>query len=255
MTLLRRCALIAVLALPWTSPATAQNARALFNSGRFDAAAQAARTEGQLALSARALLIQAAYGTTDRDQALALIDKAEGMADAALHRNTGDKDAALQKAIAVGYRAKLTRKPSDAKQARAFMEALVKAEPKEAEPWLALAGWHGEAVTTLGRLLAGAVLGAKRDVAVADFDKAVALGGNHPLYPTYSAIVLLMMDKDYGPKATALLERASRMEAVDGLDALMRRNANALLVPLRKKDYGAAHDLAAMLAPFGRITK
>ena len=145
------------------SPALADAASA-FRDGKWQAAVAAGRAEATpacLIIAARSQMAIAAWYTKDRSQALALVAEAEKDFDAALAKAPGNVDAQLQKAVAVGYRAKLTKSPGLAKDARRRFEAIRAAHPDNAIAWAAVGGWHAGAIATLGSFMASAVVGAK----------------------------------------------------------------------------------------------
>lgn len=228
----------------------------LFQRGQFAAAADAARAEGSaasLALAARATLVVAAYEVADKAKALRLIDEAEADADRALVNTPGSIDAALQKAVAIGYRAKLKRSPGMARTARAMMEAAAKREPRRALAWASLGGWHGEAVTDLGRLVAGTLVGAKTSTSIDCFERAVALDPASPVYRTFYAITLVGIGRDDPAKLRALLAPAANGRGGDGFDQLMRARARALLAALDGGGKDALRTAAKKAAAFAML--
>jgi prophage DNA circulation protein len=170
-----------------TTTALATPAGDAFKAGKFAEAAVAARTEcakqidiqkvikatpeaiaalrgqaaDQCALAARATLTVAAYQTSDRTKAEALISTAMTDANRALEQVPNHVEATLQNAIALGYRAKLNQSPGIAKEAKKLMDRALQLAPNNGFAAIALAGWNGESVADIGSFLAGTVLGAK----------------------------------------------------------------------------------------------
>jgi hypothetical protein len=206
-----------------------------------------------MAATPREILTQAAFTAPTRPAALAQVDAALAGANAILARTPGDAEARLQQAIAIGYRAKLKKGLADAKEARRLMEALVAADPRNAEAHAALAGWHMDAVAQLGGFMARTMLGAKRETGLAELDKALRLGGNRALFPAMAALTRIQTDKGDVATARALAQAASTAATPTPLDRVMQRAATALLVPLRQGDGKTAQALAARLLPFGRL--
>lgn len=204
------------------------------------------------AATPREILTNAAFTARTRDQAVAAVATALTQAEATLAREPNDREAQLQRAIAIGYRAKLRKGAADAKEARRLMEALVAADPRNAEARAALAGWHLDAVATLGGFLARTVLGAKKADGVAGLDMAMRLGGNRALFPAMAALTRIQIDKGDAANARALAERAVGSQAPTPLDRIMQRNAVLLLVPLRAGDGAGAQALAGRLLPLDR---
>jgi len=267
-----------------------------FRSGHFAEAASQGRAEStpaSLILAGRSELTVACFETTDAARALALVDAAEHDFDAALAKAPGSNEALLQKATAIGYRAKLTKSGGQAKEARRRFEAAVAREPNNALAWASVAGWHAGSVATLGKFLAGTVLGAKLDVAMKDFDTALAwasvagwhagsvatlgkflagtvLGAkldvamkdfdtalakdpHNPLNRVFYAFTLLDLDTDNAPRAAALLREADRLPPRDAIEALTKRGVAAVLPLLDHGDAKGARAMARRLLPFGTL--
>jgi tetratricopeptide (TPR) repeat protein len=238
------------------APAAAGPAAQAFDAGRFAEAAVAGRKEGtaqSLVVAGRGISTVAAFQTTDRKKAREQLLQAERDFDAALALQPGHPDAQLQKAIAIGYRAKLENNIGLAKQARKNFEALLAKRPNDALVLGALGGWHGEAIATLGKFLAGTALGANAKDGQRYYDKAVASPGADPAVPVFYATTLLNLSPDNAPRARALLQRAVKAPANDGFEQLMQQNARAILAPLEKGDVEAARAEAKRLGPLGTL--
>jgi hypothetical protein len=206
------------------------------------------------AATPRETLINAAFATPDKAQAIAKVANAEQAAAAELARDPRNREATLQRAIAIGYRAQLTRTLGDAKTAKKMFDALVAAEPGNPEMLMALAGWHLEAVADAGAMLAGAMLGARKSVGLATLDRAVAAARNRSaLIPAYAGMMRMRLSPKDIAAARPLLEAALAAPAPTPLDRIMQRNARAMLVPLRAGNGKAASALAKQLLPFGRL--
>lgn len=247
-----RAAALALLLL--AAPAGARPWAEAFAAGRFAEAASAGRAEGSvesLITAGRATSTLAAWRTTDRARARDLLLAAQADFDRALALDPGNLDALLQQGIAVGYRAKLENSPGLARQARRTFEAVLAKRPADALALAAMGGWHGEAVATLGRLIAGTALGAREREALAFFDRALALPGGDPAVPVFAASTLLMLSADHAPRARALLQRALKATPGDGFERLVQDNARAILAPLETGDVAAARAVAMRLSPLG----
>lgn len=203
--------------------------------------------------SARAILTDAAFTATTKDEALGQVGQALASAQGVLARSPRDEEALLQRAIAIGYRAKLRKSLPDAKEARRQMEALVAMNPKNAEATAALAGWHMDGVAQLGGFMARTMLGASRQTGLALLDRALQLGGNHALFPGMAALTRIQTDQKDVAAARALADRATSAGVANPLDRYLQRASAALLQPLKAGDGRAAQALAGKLLPFGRI--
>jgi len=206
------------------------------------------------AATPRQMLVEAAFQARDKATALRQIDEAEKMAERMLARNPGDRDAAFSRAMAIGYRAKLARHRGEALEARRQFEGLAASDPRDAEAAAAVGTWHLDSVIDLRAMLASMALGAKKASGFAMTDRAVALGGNHAMYPGLAALLRLAIDAD-DPKGRVLAEKAAVAATPDPLDRLFQRGAVAILASLRAGDERATQKLARQLLPFGRIPR
>lgn len=247
--------LMAWLALLAAAPAFA-SAATLFHDGRFTEAATAGRAENtaaSLIVAGRATLIAASFDTVERDRAKALVDAADHDFDAALALAPNSIDAALMKAQAVGYRGKLAKSPGLAKETRTRLEAVLARDPNNALAWSSLAGWHAGGVATLGKFLAGTVLGASTKVAVADFETALAKDPKNPMQYAFYGLTLLDLDTANAPRATQLLETVAKLPARDAYEGLLKRETAQVLPLLASGDVKGAQTLARRLLPFGKL--
>ncbi len=247
--------LVAAMLLTIAAPAFA-DAAASFHDGKWAAAVsqgQAEATVASLIIAGRSQLNIAAYFTHDKAEALALVALAEKDFDAALAKAPSNADAQIQKAIAIGYHAKLTRSPGLGKDARGRFEAVRAANPGMALGWAAVAGWHGGAIATLGSFMASAVLGAKASEVDSGFAKAFALDPTNPVHRSFYAMTLLDIDKSNGPKAAAALQGIGQLPAHDSYEALARAMGVQVAAALKTGDNKAAQALARRLQAFGTL--
>jgi hypothetical protein len=206
------------------------------------------------AATPRDILLDAAFNTRDSATALARIAQAEAGANVQLARSAGDFDARLSRAMAIGYRAKLTRNRTDALSARHQFEALAAAHPRDAEAAAAVGTWHLDSVIQLGGLIAGMALGAKKAAGLAALDRAVALGEGCAMFPALAALLRMAIDPR-DPRARALGEAAARGTTPEPIDRLMQRNVATALAALKSGKPDVAQDLAKELLPFGRVAR
>jgi hypothetical protein len=165
------------------------------------------------AATPREILTGAAFGTRDKAAALAQVGQAQAASAAILARAPHDREAGLILAMAIGYRAKLTRNRTDALAARKMFDALAAASPRDAEAQALVGGWHVDAVSQLGGLVAGAALGAKRATGLAALDRSVALGGGRALFPGLAALMRLSARRQRSPGRRARRSGGPRRHA------------------------------------------
>ena len=192
----------------------------------------------------RETLMNAAFSANNAQQARAEVANALAAANAELARNPNDSEAQLQQALAVGYRAKLTRNSGDAKKAKLLFSQFLAAHPRDPEAQLAIAGWNLDAIADVGPLLAKMVIGASK--------RAVALGQNRAMFAAYGALIRARLDPN-DPLALKLAQQAAIAATPTALDRLMQQRAAALLQSLRSGDKTGAATLAKRMLPFGTL--
>jgi hypothetical protein len=206
-----------------------------------------------MAETPREMLTKAAFGSPSKEMALSRIAAALKEAEAALRRNPGDEEAALQRAVAISYRGKLTRSRADLIAARRAFESIVAADPRNAEAQLALGGWHLGAVAELGPLVARTALGARANAGVAALDRAMSLSGGRALFPAFASLTYIRLNPKDLAKPRQLAQAAVDAKTPEPMDRLMQRQAAALLNVLRAGNGKAAAEAADRLLPFGRL--
>jgi hypothetical protein len=206
------------------------------------------------AATPREMLTHAAFLTTKKDDALAEVRQAIAAAEAQLATNPGNYEAQMQRAVGIGYRAKLTRNAGDAKTSHRLFEGLAATNPRDPEAQILLAGWHLDAISDVGALLAGTVLGAKKASGTAALDRAVAIGRDRAFFPGVAALMHIRLEPRDVAGARALAEAALAADATTPLDRIAKRAVEAILIPLRAGDGKAAEALAKKLLPFGRVS-
>lgn len=247
--------LVAVAALFTAAPAFA-SAATLFHDGKFAEAAVAGRSENtaaSLIIAGRATLIAASFETADRDRAKALVDAADHDLDAALVLAPNNIEAQLQKATAVGYRGKLGKSPGLAKETRTRMEAVLARDPNYGLAWASLGGWHAAGVTTLGKFLAGTMLGANTKAAVSNFETALARDPRSPIETAFYALTLLDLGTDNAPRALQLLQSLARLPTRDAYESQLKAGAAPIAPLIARGDVKGAQTLARRLLPFGKL--
>ncbi|PZU47684.1 MAG: hypothetical protein DI568_09075 [Sphingomonas sp.] len=248
-----RAALLFLIAAP---VAAADSPDELFKAGDYREAAVVGRaqatTDGFM-IAGMATLARATLQTSDKAVARELLKQAQLDFDVVLQKSPGNFDGLLNKAVVIGYRAKLDSAPALAKQARRNFEAILARNPDNPMANAALAGWHGQSVASLGGFLAGAALGAKESEAIRLYEKAIALPGADPLVPHFYALNLLTLSPDNAPKAKALLQRSLKTAPSDGFEMLLQKHARTILPLLEKGDVEGARAAAKRLAPMGLI--
>lgn len=206
-----------------------------------------------LADTPRDLLTTAAFQTATKPRALELVAQAITASEKILAARPGDREATLQRAIAIGYRGKLTRSRSDVRASLDVFQKLAASNPRDPEAQMVIAGWHLGAVDELGGFLARTALGARASAGETALAKAVTLGGDRAFYPGLAALLQIRNDPSDITQARRWAEAAAGGQATTPLDALMKRAAQTVLPSLRANNGKAAAALARKLVPFGKI--
>ncbi len=201
----------------------------------------------------REFLTVAAFQTSDKNKALALVNQAIEASNRILAGQPGDHEATLQRGVAIGYRAKLTRSRSEARMSLSIFEGLAARDPRDAEAQMVLAGWHLDAIDQLGGFLAHTVLGAKKQAGETALARAVALDSKRAFYLGLAALMQIRMDRNDVAKARKWAEAAALAATPTPLDGLMKRNAIEILPALRANDGKTASAQARKLLPFGKL--
>lgn len=199
-------------------------------------------------------LIEAAFQTRHKAQALALIADADRAASALIAADPADHDAAVVRAMALGYRAKLTRSRSDALAALGGFEGLAARDPSDADVVISVGTWHLDSIVDLGGFVAGVAIGAKKGTGFAMTDRAVALGGDRAMYAGLAALLRLAIDPD-DRRGHALALKASIGTVRHPLDLIFQRSAVEILVALKSGNDVSTRQLARRLLPFGRLAR
>ena len=203
------------------------------------------------AATPREIMTQASFLTSDKATALGLINQALAACDAILAHDPQDKEAQMQRGVAIGDRGHLLRSPGDARAARRIFETFVAAYPRDPEAHLAIATWHLDTVDA--GFFAATLLGGKKDIGLAELDKAVALGGGRPFFTGFAALMRIRLNPYDVAAARSLAEQAAVAPAPTPLDRLAKHAAQQVLIPLRSGDGRTAALMARKYLPFGRI--
>ena len=220
--MMRICISLAALLLPLTAPAFAE--------------------------TPRETLTMVAFGNLDKASALAATERAH----LAAGRLDSRREALLMKAMATGYRAKLTNSRSEAVAARRAFEVAASSNPGDPEALASLGSWHISAVTALGGMAARIALGAERAKGLEALGRSIALGGNRALFVGNAALLRVKLDSPT-PEARRLAVLAASAPAPTALDRHMKDAAAKLLATW--DNAGAVRTLAGRLLPLGRFEK
>lgn len=221
-----------------TEPAPAAEpgaAMVAFQSGKFLEAADAGRgaldSQGW-SLAARALLAQVLVDADPRASA-ARLEESIALSQKALAVDADSVEARLDLAFALGIKGRRAGKLEAvrrgyAAQGKRLIDDALAQDPDNAWAHAMLGGWHYEVLRrggTIGAKLYGANLGA----GLAAFEQAMRLAPDDPAIALQYAIAILGANAErHRDKARALLAQAAQARPVDAVAAIMIAEASRL---------------------------
>lgn len=238
-------ALIFALApLSGAAAASLEEARALYDKGEYDAAAdmgEALGTPDGLTLATKALIGKTSL-LLRKERSLDEIGQAIDMARRAFEIDPENLDAHLQYATALGIRGRLISK------LRAQMESL----PERAEEHLSIglklapdhawanafyAAWHIEIVRNGGATLGRTMYGASFETGVRIYDRALTLEPMSPVLPyEYAQFLLATNYYTWRDKSVGLLEMSKGLPAKNHQERAIHERVTALMAGLEADD-------------------
>ena len=230
------CCLALAHALPLAGVAGAQSideARAAYTEGRFTDAAligESLGTSQGFALAAKSLTVHARFIAGDGEKE-ALFERAVALARKAVGSDSGNADAHLQLARAIGRLAQTVESfeagnRGYAEEIRAATDNALRLDPELVSAHLSLGRWHAGVVGTAGSFLARMLYGARKIDAIASFERALELAPRAiAVHLQYALGLLALDDDDYREKARGLLERAIEIPVQDAYERLLHKSA------------------------------
>ena len=110
------------------------------------------------------------------------------------------------------------------------LEQAIKLQPKHADAHIALAAFHAEVIDKVGSLIGGMTYGAKKDVGLSLFKKALELNPTSAIAMMEHANGMVMLEGDKKMKdATKLYEQAATSKPLDAMERLDVEMAKAEL--------------------------
>ena len=110
------------------------------------------------------------------------------------------------------------------------LEQAIKLQPKHADAHIALAAFHAEVIDKVGSLIGGMTYGAKKDIGLSLFKKALELNPTSAIAMIEHANGMVMLEGDKKMKdATKLYEQAAASKPLDAMERLDVEMAKAEL--------------------------
>ena len=222
---------------PLPKDAAAIDAWRHFHAGEFAAAVESGRAAGAAGTNAavKAQAIYATYLEPADNTKLALFEEAAAWADE--RRSAAPKDAnahylyayalgrysqriSVAKALAQGYGGKI----------KEALTTALKLEPKHADAHIAFGAYESEVINKVGGLVAGLTYGAKKDSAIAHYEKALELNPDSAIARIeYGNGLLLLFGKGRIGDAEKLYAAAAKCKPMDAMERLDVDHARAEL--------------------------
>jgi tetratricopeptide (TPR) repeat protein len=222
---------------PQPKDAAVLGAWVLFHNGEFQSAFNAGVKAGGdgITVANKAACIYANYLETKEKPKLDMFMEAAERAEAMQKANAQNANAFYWQAYALGRygqgisvaKALAQGLGSKVKQA---LEHAIKLQPKHADAHIALAAFHAEVIDKVGSLIGGMTYGAKKDVGLNLFKKALVLnpGSAIAMIEYANGMVMLEGDKKM-QEATRLYQQAAASKALDATERLDVEMAKAEL--------------------------
>ena len=209
----------------------------LFHNGEFQKAFDAGIKAGGegVTVANKAACIYANYLETKEKPKLDMFMEAAARAEAMQETDPKNANAYYWQAYALGRygqgisvaKALAQGLGSKIKQA---LEQAIKLQPKHADAHIALAAFHAEVIDKVGSLIGGMTYGAKKDVGLSLFKKALELNPTSAIGMIEQANGMVMLEGDKKMKeATQLYEQAADSKPLDATERLDVEMAKAEL--------------------------
>jgi hypothetical protein len=213
-----------------------EDAKTLFNNGKFSEAAKIALTlenSAGYALAARSLFEFS--NQQPKEARLAILEQAEKYAQKAVKLDDKNADAYFELGSTAGQIGNLRGAAyafasGVAVTARENFEKAIALDPKHISAMIALGSWHAEIVSRG----VGFLYGGKLEQVFSLFDNAVLIAPKSITAHLYYAKAMLKLDaQKYRNQAKTQLELAVKLEAVDYLEKRALENAKEMLASLK----------------------
>lgn len=222
---------------PLPKDAAVLGAWVLFHNGEFQKAFDAGIKAGGdgVTVANKAACIYANYLETKEKPKLDMFMEAAARAEAMQETDPKNANAYYWQAYALGRysqgisvaKALAQGLGSKVKQA---LEHAIKLQPSHADAHIALAAFHAEVIDKVGSLIGGMTYGAKKDVGLSLFKKALELNPTSAIGMIEQANGMVMLEGDKKMKeATRLYEQAADCKALDATERLDVEMAKAEL--------------------------
>ena len=201
---------------------------ALFHSGQFQKAVQSGLAAGDAGITVanKAASIYATYLEKKESARMALYQDVARRAKEQLELKPDEAGGHYWQAYALGrYSQGISVAKALAQglggKVKMALERTIQLQPRHADAHVALGTFHAEVIDKVGPLIGGMTYGAKKEVGIDLFQKALLLNPKSAIAMIEYANALVMLDGDLTMKeATLLYEKASASKAFDAMEWL-----------------------------------
>ena len=222
---------------PWPTDPAVQAAWVLFHNGEFHQATQAGMRAGGAGITAanKATAFHATYLESREKTKLDLLMEVTARAEAQQADDPKNPNAWYWQAYALG---RYSQGISVAKalahglgnKVKQALEKTITLQPRHANAYLTLAGFHAEVIDKVGPLIGGMTYGAKKDTGLALYQQALKLNPGSPITMIEYANGLVMLEGDKKmSEATRLYKQAAASQPADAAERLDVEMAKAEL--------------------------
>ena len=213
----------------------------LFHNGEFQKAYEAGLKAGEAGMSGgitvanKSAGIHANYLETKEKPKLDLFMEVAARAEAQQKTDPKNANAYYWQAFALGrYGQGISVAKALAQglgsKVKLALEQAIKLQPQHADAHIALAAFHAEVIDKVGSLIGGMTYGAKKDVGLSLFKKALELNPASAIAMIEQANGMVMLEGDKKMKeATKLYEQAAASKPLDAMERLDVEMAKAEL--------------------------
>ncbi len=211
------------------------NAWIAFHSGDFQSAAELGMNAGAdgVNVTNKSQAIYANYLEANEKKKLELFEEVAGRAEGAQKSAPKNANSFYWQAYALGrYAQGISIAKALAQgiggKVKAALEATIKLAPKHADAHIALGAYHAEVIDKVGAMIGGLTYGAKRDVALKNYQAALKLNPESAIARIEYANGLVMLDgKKALKQAEQLYAEAAACEPFDAMEKLDVEQAKA----------------------------
>jgi tetratricopeptide (TPR) repeat protein len=222
---------------PYPADADVLGAWQAFHAGEFGRAVASGLATGDAGVNAavKAQVVYGQYLEGAEKAKIALFEEAAGWADEFRSKHPKNANAHYLYAFAMG------RYSQGISVAKALAQGLggkikdalttaIRLEPKHADANIAYGAYQAEVIDKVGGIVAGVTYGAKKDSAIAHFEKALKLNPDSAIARIeYANGLIMLFGKSRLDEATKLYEEAAACKPADAMERLDVERAKAEL--------------------------